>query len=198
MSNIGDVGTELLYASGGAATAKDTFTSEVTINNTAGMSPQAVIPAKVWLPGKAPSAKSRTIRIVARGIASSTGTPNFTFTIRAGAAGSTTGPILLATAALATASGIASVLWEIEGDVILETVGAGTSTIRGIGRFLSDGFTAATTTRSLPMWGGAGSPGTLATFDVGADNFLNFNVTCSASSGSNSVTLLQLLVYGLN
>jgi hypothetical protein len=198
VSGISDVGTELLYASGGAATAKDTFSSEVTINNTGGMTPQAYIPSKFWLPGHAPSAKSRTIRVVARGIASSTGTPSYTFTLRGGTAGSTTGPELLGSGAIATASGISNIPWTFEGDIVLETLGGGTSTVRGFGTFLTDGFTAATTTRALPLWGAHASPGTVTTFDIGADNYLNFNVTCTASSGSNSITLLQFLVFGLN
>jgi hypothetical protein len=201
MSSFGNVGTELLYASTAAATAKDTFTSEVTINNTGGMSPQVSIPATFWQPNKAASAISRGIKVVARGIVSSTGTPSFTFTLRSGTAGSTTASILLGSAALATATGISSIGWTFEGDIILEAIGSAggaTSTIRGIGTLTTDGYSATTTTRSFPLYGGASTPGTATTFDTTITNFLNFNVTCTASSASNSVTLQQLLVYGLN
>ena len=200
MSNINPIKTELIYASDGAATAKDTFTSEVTINNSGGMATQAYLPNDFWQPKGASSAASRTIRVVARGLASSTGTPSFTFTLRGGSAGSTTAPILLGSAALATATGISSVLWTFEGDITLETIGApgANSTIRGVGTFTADGYSAATTTRVLPLFGGAASPGTATTFDATIANYLNFNVTCTASSGSNSITLLQFLVYGLN
>lgn len=200
MSSIGNVGTELIYASNGAATAKDTFTSEVTINNTGGMTPQVYLPTDFWKPGKSSSAVGRGIRIVARGLASSTATPSFTFTVRGGSAGSTSAAILLGSGAIATASGISNIPWTFEGDIILETIGApgANSTIRGVGTFTADGFTATTTTRSLPLWGGASSPGTATTFDTTIANYINFNVTCTASSASNSITLTQLLVYGLN
>jgi hypothetical protein len=201
MSNIGDVGTELLYASTAAGTAKDTFTSEVRINDVAGMGVQVAIPARFWQANQSPSGISRGIRIVARGIVSSTGTPSYTFTIRGGAAGATSGSILLGSAALPTASGISNAPWTLEGDIILEALsasgGAG-ATIRGIGTLLTDGYSAATTTRMYPLFGGAASPGTSNTFNPDIVNFINFNITCSASSGSNTITLQQLLVYGLN
>lgn len=200
MSTLLPIRTELLYASDAAATAKDTFTTEVTINNTAGMLPQAVLPNDFWAAGRASSGVGRTIRVVARGIVSSTGTPSFTFTLRGGTAGSVTGPILLGSAALATASGVSSVPFCFEGDITLEAVGApgANSTVRGVGTLLTDSYSAATTTRMYALYGGAASPGTATTFDTTVANYLNFNVTCTASSGSNSVTLLQFLVYGLN
>lgn len=201
MSNIGDTTTELIYASSAAATAKASFTSEVQTNDTAGMGVQASIPARFWLPNQASSAVSRGLRIVARGIVSSTGTPSYTWTVRGGTAGSTTGPILLGSAALATASGVSAVPWTLEGDIILEAIGASggaTSTVRGIGTLLTDGYSATTTTRLYQLYGGAASPGTATTLDATITNFINFNITCTASSASNTITLQQLLVYGLN
>lgn len=200
MSDINPTATELIYASNGAATAKDTFTTEVTINNSGGMSVQALIPNTFWQPNGSQSGVGRTIRIVARGIVSSTGTPSYTWTVRGGSAGSTTGPILLGSSAVATATGISGVLWTLEGDVTLESIGApgANSTIRGVGTLTADGYTATTTTRALPLFGGAASPGTVATFDTTVSHYINLNITCSASSGSNTITLLQLLVYGLN
>lgn len=199
MSNLNPVTTELIYASGASATAKASFTSEVTINNTGGMAVQARIPNDFWAPNRAQSAVGRTLRIVARGIISSTGTPDYTFTVRGGTAGSTTGPILLGSAALTTASGISGVPFVFEGDVTLEAIGApGASTIRGVGTLLTDGYSAATTTRMYVLFGGATTPGTVATFDATTSHFINFNITCSASSASNTITLQQFLVYGLN
>lgn len=194
-----DSSTELIYASDGAATAKDTFTSEVTINNTGGMATQAKIPPQFWN-SKSSSPVGKTLRVVARGIVSSTGTPNYTLTLRGGGAASTSGPILLGSAALATASGIANVPFVFEGDITLETLGAAgaNSTVRGVGSLLTDGYSAATTTRMYALFGGAASPGTATTLDPAITNYINFNVTCSASSSSNTITLLQLLVYGLN
>jgi hypothetical protein len=186
---------ELIYASAAAGTAKNTFTAEVQINDTAGMGVQAHLPADFWLPTK--NSIARGIRIVARGILSSTATPTYTFTVRAGAAGSTTTAILLGSAALTTGSGVTNQMWELEGDVILEAIGAaGTnSTVRGTGLLACGGLASPF---SYPVWGGAASPGTVATLDTSIVNYINFNVACSASSASNTITLLQLLVFGLN
>jgi len=198
MSFLTGTNTELVYSSLNAGTAKTTFTSEVQINDTAGMGVQCHLPPDFWLANN--GQPGRTIRIVARGIVSSTATPTYTFTIRSGAAGNTTSAILLGSAALTTASGAANAFWELQGDVVLTAIGAaGTnSTVRGIGYIISGsgGFT--TNAGINAVYGGAASPGTVATVDTSITNYINFNVACSASSVSNSITLQQLLVFGLN
>lgn len=200
MSFLTGTNTELIYASTAAGIAKNTFTAETALNDEATMGPQVYLPGGFWLPSKA--ALGRGIKIVARGIVSSTATPTYTFTVRFGAAeAATTGPIVLGTAALATASGIANVQWTLEGDIILEGMGTttGTSTVRGIGELRSIGYgVAAPTMSAYNAWGGAASPGTVATVPIKAANFITVNVACSASSASNTITLQQLLVYGLN
>lgn len=195
MSFLTGTSAELIYASTAPGTAKNTFTSEVQINDTAGMGVQAHLPADFWLPNQ--NQKGRAIRIVARGILSSTATPTYTFTIRFGAAGSTTTAIVLGSAALTTGSGVSNQMWELEGDVVMESIGAaGTnSTVRGIGLIACGGLASPFT---YPVWGGAASPGTVATVDTTITNYINFNVACSASSASNTITLQQLLVLGLN
>lgn len=198
MSFLTGTNTELLYASTAAGTAKNTFTSEVTINDTAGMGAQAFLPKGFFGQAGAKSAAvGKAVRIVARGILSSTGTPTYTFTVRFGSAANTTLAIVLGSAALTTGSGVANQMFELEGDIVLETLGAsGTnSTVRGIGMLACGGLASPFT---YPVWGGAASPGTVSTVDTTIDNFINFNVTCSASSASNTITLQQLLVYGSN
>lgn len=192
--------TELIYASTASGTAKNTFTAEVAINDTAGMGVQAHLPPDFWLPNKAQSV-GKGIRIFARGLVSSTGTPTYTWTVRGGAAGAVAGAILSGSAALATASGIANAPWWFDsGDIILEAIGAAgaNSTIRSIGSLLTDGYSAATTTRVFALYGGAATPGTATTFDTSITNYINFNIACSASNAANTITLQQLLVYGLN
>lgn len=194
MSNYTGTVMELLYASTAVGTAKASFTSEAQINDTAGMGVQARIPADFWLPNNAQL--GRGLLIKARGILSSTGTPTFTPTIRLGTAGSTSGPIILGGAALTTVSGAANAPFEIEGEIVLTAKGAdgANSTLRGIGRILSPGLA----TSYAALWGGAASPGVVATVDTSINNYINVNVACSASSASNTITLQQLLVYGLN
>lgn len=185
---------ELLYASTAVGTAKASFTSEALINDTAGMGVQYHLPDDFWMPNQ--NQTGRGIRIVARGILSATGTPTYTFTIRAGPAGSTTAAILLGTNAQTTVSGPTNVMWELEGDIILTAIGAtgNNSTVRGIGMLKSAGLA----TLLMQAYGGGASPGTVATLDTSINNYINVNVACSASSASNSVTLQQLLVFGLN
>jgi hypothetical protein len=199
MTFITGTNTEVIYASAAAGTAKASFTSEVAINDTAAMGVQAHLPPDLWLPNQ--SARGRGIRIMARGLVSSTATPTYTFTVRGGAAGATSGAILSGSAALTTASGITNAPWWFDsGDIILESIGAAgaNSTIRSVGTLLTDGYSAASTTRAYALYGGAATPGTAATFDTSITNYINFNITCSASSPSNTITLQQLVVYGLN
>ena len=196
MSFLTGTNMELIYASTSPGTAKNTFTTEVLINDTAGMGVQAHLPADFWLPNKAQSI-GRGIRVVARGILSSTATPTFTFTLRLGAAGNITSVIALGSAALTTGSGVTNQLWEFEGDFILEAIGAaGTnSTIRGVGSIFCGGLASPF---SFSLYGGAASPGTIATLDTTIANYFNFNVACNTSSVSNTITLQELLIFGLN
>lgn len=199
-SFITGTNTELIYASTAVGIAKNTFTAETALNDEATMGPQAYLPAGFWTPAK--TNLGRGIRIVARGIVSSTVTPTYTFTTRLAASeAAASGPIVLGTAALTTASGIANVPWKLEGDVILEGLGttSGTATVRGIGELDTIGYgVAAPTKSSYAAWGGAASPGTVATVPIKAVNFVTLNVACSASSASNTITLQQLLIFGLN
>lgn len=196
MSFLTGTNTELIYSSTASGTAKNTFTTEVQINDTAGMGVQAHLPPDFWLPNN--TAAGKGIRIVARGVLSTTGTPTYTFTIRSGAAGSTSTAILLGSAALTTGSGVTNAAWELNGDIVLKTVGAaGTnSTVVGTGSVIGGGL-------ASPFWYGLGAGASLTaptatTVDTSITNYINFNVACSASSASNSITLTHLLVFGLN
>lgn len=195
MSFITGTNTELLYANTTAGTAKASFTSEVQINDTTGMGVQCHLAPDFFLPN--PTAVGKGIRIVARGILSSTGTPTYTFTIRSGTAGSTTAAILLGSAALTTGSGVSNQPFELQGDVFLVSQGAAgaNSTVRGTGMLVCPGL--ATTIVGLGANASLTTP-TATTFDCSITNFINFNVTCSASSASNTITLQSLQVYGLN
>jgi hypothetical protein len=193
MSFVTGTNVELIYASTAAGTAKASFTSEVAINDTAGMGAQAFLPAGFFLPGRI----GQGLRIKASGILSSTATPTYTFTVRLGAAGSTTAAIVLGTAALTTQSGITNKKWTLEGDVLLRTNLTGAnSTAYG------DGWLTSPAGLASPFiyeaWGGAAQPGTVATVDPTITNYVNVNATCSASSSSNSIQLLSLEVWGKN
>lgn len=197
MSFLTGTNQELIYQNIVSGAAKNTFTTEATpiLNDEATMGSQAKIPAGFFLPGRT----GQAIKIKARGICSTTGTPTYQFLIRLGATG-TGGALVWEAPAATTLSGIANKGWELEADLVLRThaaVGAN-STIQGAGLFTGDatGFNANSV--GLMGWANNTQPGTLATFNAAIDNFVNINVVCSASSASNSVQLLQLFVWGLN
>jgi hypothetical protein len=184
--------SELIYSNTSVATAKNTFTAEALINDTAGMGPQPVLPPYFWQPS---GSVAKAIKVIARGIISSTGTPTFQVICRLGGAASIAGPSIGTATALATASGITNRAWELEMDAQLTVAGApgGNSTVRGLGL-----FTIAGSASVSDVFGGGASPGTVATVDISILNYINISAVCSASSASNSITLLQLLVFGLN
>lgn len=194
MSNYTGTVTELLYTSTTAGAAKASFTSEVLINDTATMGVQYHFPPDFFAPSNTSTGKSA--RIVGRGILSSTGTPTYTFTVRGGASAATSGAILLGSAALTTGSGVSNQIWTFEGEFTIKTMGAAgaNTTITGVGELRSSG----TANKIDPLYGGGATPGTATTFDTSIANYLNFNITCSASSSSNTITLQSLQVFGLN
>ncbi|MDQ0923337.1 hypothetical protein QF038_001845 [Pseudarthrobacter sp. W1I19] len=196
MSFLTGTNTELIYANTAAGTAKASFTSEVAINDVAGMGAQASLPPFFF--SSSPTTTGKGFAIVARGILSSTATPTYTFTLRLGAAGSTTAAIILGSAALTTGSGVTNQVWEFTGEFFIQApagaAGANT-TGRGTGMLKSPGIASPF---MAALFGGAASPGTVATIDTSITNYFNFNVTCSASSASNSIQLQQLEIFGLN
>lgn len=192
MSNLtGGVG-ELIYASPTAGTAKGTFTTEIAINDQAGMGLRAHVPADFWR--SASDGTLRTIWVIGRGILSSTATPTYTFTLRLGVLDSITSVIALGSGALTTTSGAASAIWEFNGQFNLRTIGTTAATATGQGQGLLSSF--GTANKIDPIWGGGASPGTFSTLDTTITNYFNFNVACNASSGSNTITLHQLLIFG--
>jgi hypothetical protein len=74
------------------------------------------------------------------------------------------------------------------------TAGAN-STVRGMGLLTCPGLASPFI---YAAGGAAATPWTVATVDVSILNYVNVNIACSASSGSNTITLQQLLVFGLN
>jgi hypothetical protein len=189
---------ELIYANLASGTAKNTFTTEVGINDTAGMGAVAHVPVDFWTNSNVPG---RVLKITASGIVSSTGTPTFTFTTRVGTQLNITAAIIAGTAALTTASGAANGFWRCEALVVLTVIGAAgaNSTVRGTGQHTA-GSNAFTTNAGSNFYnaGASATAPSVATVDTSITNYINFNVACSASSASNGVTLHQLIVEGLN
>lgn len=185
---------ELLYASTAAGATLSSFTTEALLNTTTAMGVQFHLPPDFWLPNQ--NQVGRGIRITARGVLSTNSSaPTYTFTVRGGAQGNvSSAPIILGTAAVTPGNSLSSAYWELSADCILSSIGAAgaNSTLRSIGQLGISG------SATQPAWGGAASPGTVATLDTSITNYINVNVACSASNASNVVTLNQLLVFGLN
>jgi hypothetical protein len=199
MSFLTGTNCELIYTNTARFTEKTTWTTEVQINDTAGGGVQAHLPPDFWLPNQ--GSVGRGIRICAKGYVSTTATPTFTFTIRAGAAGSTAAAILLGSQALTAGSGIATIPWYLEGDVFLRTITAAgnTSTVQGEGMIWSNGFTTQGGMNRLAAGGAAnGADGVATTLATDITNYINFNAACNTSSASNKLRIEQLSVFGLN
>lgn len=194
MSAITGTWGELIYQSTAVGTAKNTFTSEALINDTAGMGSQAVLPPWFFLPQ---NGIAKTLRIVACGILSTTSAPTFTWTVRLGASG-TTAPIILGSTALTAGTTVTNKQWWLDGIVTMRTIGAAgaNSTVFGAGEVWSTLGLASPFGGEL--WAGAAQPGTVATVDISIANFISFNAACGTSSASNSIQLLSLSIFGLN
>lgn len=187
--------TELLYASTAAGATLASFTTEAQLNTTAAMGTQAHLPPDFWLANQMQN--GRGIRLVARGVLGSTGTPTFTFTVRGGAAANVAStPILAGTAALTLATTLTAAVWELQVDCIMSAIAAAgaNSTLRSVGTLTVGGIAAST----WPVFGAAASPGTVASVDTSITNYINVNAACGTSNAANTVSLNQLLVYGLN
>lgn len=193
--------TELIYSNPLAFTAKNTFTTEFMINDTAGGGPPPAIPAWFFMPGQS---RGKTLRVVARGLQLGTAStpPTWLLTLRLNPvvtpAVPPTGPIIGISTSM-TGTTTANTLWEAELDVQLTLEGApgNNSTLRGLGSWRSpQGFT--TPFESGLYGGSANSVGTVATFDVSLLNTLTVGMTCGTSLAANQMQLLQLLVLGMN
>lgn len=188
---------EVIYSNVSAGAAINTFTTEVNMNATASMGPLPILPPFFFMPS---GSNGKVVRVIARGILSTTGSPTFTFSCRGGAAlNVSTTPQIAASVAVTAGATQTNSIWEAEWDTqltVLGAAGAGNSTIRSLGIWTIQ--LSATTSVSAPLFGAAASPGTVATLDIGATNNFNVNAACGTSSVSNAITLLQLIIMGLN
>jgi len=177
-----------LYRSVAAGTAQNTFTSERVLHDIAGMGPRAVLPANWVKPG---DIAVKAIYYRAMGIVGCTATPTFTWTLRLGANATTTAAIVLGTAALTMQSGVTNQTWKLEGEIIPTVIGdvGANSTVRGTG--MMDCMGIASPFEGIFNASASATAPTVATVDWSIANYFGLNITCSASSASNTVTLLS-------
>lgn len=192
---------ELMYSNTAAGTAKNTFTTEFQINDTAAMGPVFTLPAQYFNPQ---ASLGKTIRIIGNVIQLGTASTPPTWQVIhrfnpvVTPAVPPTGPNIGGMTAGVTGTTTASTLWRSELDVQLTSMGAAgnNSTLRGTGMvwsptgFVSPFFAA--------LLGSGASPGTVATFDWSLLNALTYGVVCGTSLAANQVQLVSLMVIGLN
>lgn len=196
MSMTSGTVAELMSPSGTGAdfTALASFTSEASLLG--GLNLQPTVPGNYFdKPGK-------VVEFRASGVLSSTGTPTYTFFVRASSTqGSSTlsGAILGQSVAITTGSGVSTQLWDLWLRVVCKTLGQGSGNT------------------TLVCWGLVSSPGGFAspfayalepttpptatwtqTADGAVNNYLNLSVSCSASSASNTITCKWMGLTGWN
>lgn len=189
--------SELLFVNTADYSAFASSASEGTLLS--GVNEQPTIPALFFFnkPGQ-----YRALSLVAQGVLSTTSTPTIIFQVRASStAGSSTlsGTSLGVSPTITTQSGVTNKYWRLQLDLACRTPGTGTgnTTISGAGFVTSPGGFASPfiyplepTTPDTATW--------TATLDNSLTYYLNLSVTWSSSSSSNTITLKQLWLAGLN
>jgi hypothetical protein len=189
--------TELFSVNRADYTAISGFTSELSLLTQAGVNDQPVLPALFFH-----QKDRRTFGILARGVLSTTATPSYTFQVRLGTtagAAFISGTSVGVSAVIVTASGVTNQWWELRLELTCYTpgIGSGACTLSGTGYVMSPGGFASPfiyplepTTPPTATW--------TATIDDSVTQYVNLSVTSTASSGSNALTLKQLMVFGYN
>lgn len=185
--------SELLYSMpfNGPALANTVTRSLLSTPASTTSSAPFKIPAGFFNPG---AGIGQAIRVVARGIMSTTGTPTFTFAAALDPTQGTFGTNLASTGAFTTASGLASALWEAEFECTCQSLGtSGVLTVAGV-LTIGAAANAATTAATAYMIGTASD----VLINTNVDNYLELWGTWGTASASNTATLYQYMVHGLN
>lgn len=188
--------TECFFVNRADGTAVASTASETSLLG--GLNDQPVIPALFFDGNKV----GKAIYLRASGVFSNTGTPTLIFQVRSGTtqgSSSLTGASVAVSAAITTASGITNKWWELHLWLKQATPGFGTNncTLAGSGYVISPGgfaspfvYALEPTTPDTATW--------TQTIDASLTQYLNLSITWSASSASNTCTLKDLYVLGLN
>jgi hypothetical protein len=189
--------TECMFNNGADYSAFNTSASEGSL--LAGVNDQPVLPALFFYNKQG---KQRGISLIARGILSTTSTPTIIFQWRLGTTlGSSylSGTSVGVSVAITTASGVSNQWWESRLDLTCYTagLGSGNTTLTANGYVSSPGgfaspfqYALEPTTPPTATW--------TATIDGSVTYYVNLSCTWSASSASNTATLKQLQMLGLN
>jgi hypothetical protein len=183
--------TETLGVNNAVGTALATSTTATAISPATGA---GYCPANFWLPTYG---QSKSLLVKAYGVLGTTGTPNLTFEILANTTQGTRNAsgILATTGAVAQASAVTNVPWELDCVVSNVTTGA-------TGTFLAFGvvkvYTASTTIQSIRLSSSAANPNTAFTLSTQSAYYIELGATWGTSSASNTITCYDYMVIGLN
>jgi len=176
------------YANGSALASSSTATS---IGPTTGA---AYLPANFFLPS---SGVGKSLLVKAFGVLSDTATPNLTIGVTANTTQGTynSSGIFATTGTLAQGSGVTNVPWDLEVLITCSAVGAS-------GTFLADGmfrvYNTATTINTARCSSSAANPNTALTLSTESAYYVELFATWSAASASNTITVYNVAVLGLN
>lgn len=143
----------------------------------------------------------RALRVVARGIAATTGAP--TLTMKCGlnttqGSGGTVATVLAGTGAFTTPSGLANGVWEMEFGVDINQLGQTTVSVDALGRFiLGVGNNAAASANAATAYM-IGSTSSITAINPQTSYWLELSATWGTASASNTITCFQFEVLGLN
>lgn len=190
--------TEALAVSNANGSAYDNLTTVAVISPAEGA---AYCPANFWLPTYG---ASKGLLVKAHGVLGTTSTPNLTLAVVAnttqgtGPANLTSGTsgVLATTGAVAQASSVTNVPWDLE--VLISCVTTGSS-----GTFLADGivrvYTASTTIQSMRISSSTANPNTAATLSTQSAYYIELAALWGTASSSNTIQVYAPhTVIGLN
>jgi hypothetical protein len=179
--------TEVIGVSSAVGSALASSTTATAVSPASGA---GYTPANFWLPTYG---ISKSLYVKAFGVLSTTGTPNLTVGVSANTTQGTynSSGILATTGAVAQASSVTNVPWEL--DCVLTCVTTG-----GSGTFLADGkFSVAGSTWER-LSSSTANPNTAATLSTQAAYYIELFATWGTSSASNSLQVYTYAILGLN
>lgn len=184
-----------LFANSQAGAALVSFTTEASMY--AATQPNAILGANYFDPTYS---LNRTIRVICRGIFSTTATPTYTLGFRQDTAA---GAIWGTSLAITSQSTVTNVVWELEFDVTVASILLASAhnevTLVTFGQVSGVSSTVAGTGFTNGSAIGTQTPTTAQTLtQTDVSHFLFPTATCGTSSASNKWQMLQMLVQGMN
>jgi hypothetical protein len=185
---------------GSSSSVGSALANSTTVTCVQPASGSGYLPANFFLPSYGPA---KRVWVKASGVLSTTSTPNLTFAVLADSTLGTppanltsgTSGVLATTGAVAQASSVTNVPWELEVQFSCVTTGSS-------GTFLADGivrvYTASTTIQSMRISSSTANPNTAATLSTVSAYYIELGALWGTASASNTLTVYDYSVFGTN